>query len=56
MALVPPGLANALRDVPLRELTDLGGWKNRRTVVAVYLRPDENAQRRAPTKLAAGTR
>ena len=48
--------ANALRDVPLRELKDLGGWKNQGTVVAVYLRPDESAQRQALTKLAAGTR
>jgi integrase len=48
--------ANALRDVPLRELKDLGGWKNQATVVAVYLRPDENAQRTALAKLAAGTR
>ena len=48
--------ANALRDVPLRELKDLGGWKTQATVVAVYLRPDENAQRSALAKLAAGTR
>jgi integrase len=48
--------ANALRDVPLRELKDLGGWKNQSTVVAVYLRPDENAQRSALAKLAGGTR
>ena len=48
--------ANALRDVPLRELKDLGGWKNQGTVVAVYLRPDENAQRSALAKLAASTR
>lgn len=47
--------ANALRDVPLRELKDLGGWKNQNTVVAVYLRPDEDAQRTALTKLT-GTR
>jgi integrase len=48
--------ANALRDVPLRELKDLGGWKTQATLVAVYLRPDEDAQRTALTKLAAGTR
>lgn len=48
--------AKPLRDVPLRELKDLGGWKNQGTVVAVYLRPDENAQREALTKLGAGTR
>ena len=45
--------ANALRDVPLRELKDLGGWKSERTVVAVYLRPDEQAQRTALARLAA---
>jgi integrase len=45
--------ANALRDVPLRELKDLGGWKSELTVVAVYLRLDEQAQRTALTKLAA---
>jgi integrase len=45
--------ANALRDVPLRELKDLGGWKSERTVVAVYLRPDEQAQRTALGKLAS---
>jgi hypothetical protein len=50
---VEPGeFANALRDVPLRELKDLGGWKSERTVVAVYLRPDEQAQRTALGKLA----
>jgi integrase len=48
--------ANALRDVPLRELKDLGGWKSQGTVVAVYLRPDEGAQRSALAKLAVGTR
>ena len=47
--------ANALRDVPLRELKDLGGWKNQNTVVMVYLRPDEDAQRKALKKLS-GTR
>jgi hypothetical protein len=45
--------SNALRDVPLRELKDLGGWKSERTVVAVYLRPDEQAQRTALARLAA---
>jgi len=45
--------ANALRDIPLRELKDLGGWKSERTVVAVYLRPDEQAQRTALGKLAS---
>ena len=44
--------ANALRDVPLRELKDLGGWKTERTLVTVYLQPDEQAQRTALGKLA----
>ena len=39
--------ANALRNVPVRELKDLGDWKSERTVVGVYLRPDEDAQRTA---------
>lgn len=44
--------ANALRDVPMRELKDLGGWLSMHTVQRVYLQPDEQAQRRALTKLA----
>jgi len=44
--------ANALRDVPLRELKDLGGWKSAQTVVTVYLPPDEQAQRTALGRLA----
>jgi integrase len=43
--------ANHLRDVPLRDLKDLGGWKTERTVVAVYLQPNEDAQRSALAKL-----
>jgi hypothetical protein len=35
------------------ELKDLGGWKSERTVVAVYLPPDEQAQRTALARLAA---
>jgi integrase len=37
--------ANRLRNAPLRELQDLGGWKTERTVVTTYLQPDQNAQR-----------
>jgi integrase len=44
--------ANALRDVPLRELKDLGGWKSTATIVKVYLQPSEQAQRTALSKLA----
>ena len=43
--------ANALRDVPLKELKDLGGWKSEKTLITVYLQPDEQAQRSALTKL-----
>jgi integrase len=46
--------ANALRDVPLRDLKDLGGWKTEQTVIAVYLKPDEGAQRTALARLAGG--
>jgi hypothetical protein len=44
--------ANALRDVPPRELKDLGGWKSTHTIVKVYLQPNEQAQRAALGKLA----
>jgi integrase len=43
--------ANQLRDVPLKELQTLGGWKSEQTVVRVYLQPDEDAQRRALERL-----
>ena len=46
--------ANQLRDVPLKELQTLGGWKSERTVVQVYLQPDESAQRRALAHLTNG--
>jgi integrase len=39
--------ANDLRDVALRDLKDLGGWKSERTVVSVYQQTSEAAQRRA---------
>lgn len=44
--------ANQLRDVPLKELQTLGGWRSERTVVQVYLQPDEDAQRRALERLS----
>jgi len=43
--------ANALRNVPLRDLKDLDGWKTEQTVVAVYLKADEQSQRTALAKL-----
>jgi integrase len=45
--------ANRLRDVNLRELKDLGGWKTEKTVISVYLQPDEDAQRVALERLPA---
>lgn len=39
--------ANRLRKTPLRDLQDLGGWKTHATLLTVYLRPDEQAQRDA---------
>ncbi len=47
--------ANALRDVPLRDAKDLGGWKNEKTLITVYLQPDEQAQRKVLSKLAVGS-
>jgi len=44
--------ANALRNVPLRELKDLGGWKSEKTLITVYLRPDE---RRNVSRLASSS-
>ena len=44
--------ANALRDVPLRDAKDLGGWKSTHTLMDVYLQPNEQAQRTALGKLA----
>lgn len=39
--------ANRHRKVALRDLQDLGGWRSAQTVLSVYLRPDEAAQREA---------
>lgn len=39
--------ANELRHAPLRDLCDLGGWRNPQTVVKCYQRPSEEAQRAA---------
>ena len=41
--------ANRLRRAPLRDLQDLGGWKTSATLMTVYLRADESAQREALT-------
>jgi integrase len=39
--------ANELRDIPLRDLADLGGWKSSQTIVEAYQRRDVDAQRAA---------
>jgi integrase len=44
--------ANRLRDVPLRDLKDLGGWKSSQTVVGTYQQPDQDAQRAALERLS----
>lgn len=43
--------ANRLRDVPLKDLTTLGGWKTGQTVVGTYQQPDQDAQRSALNRL-----
>ena len=45
--------AHRLRDADLRELEDLGGWKTEKTVLSVYLQPDDDAQRPALKRLSA---
>lgn len=45
--------ANRLRRAPLRDLQDLGGWKTSATLLTVYLRADEGAQREALEQYAA---
>jgi hypothetical protein len=64
-SLVPPCRGIWASDIPIVQkidedemwsyitLKDLGGWKSERTVVSVYLRPDEQAQRTALARLAA---
>ena len=44
--------ADELRDVPLKDLADLGGWKSIHMPVAVYQGTDLGAQRRALAKRA----
>ena len=52
---------NRLRRAPLRDLQDLGGWKTSATLLTVYLRADESAQREAleqdsaPAKIAGNS-
>lgn len=48
--------ANRLRRAPLRDLQDLGGWKTSATLLNVYLRADEGAQREALEQHAPTTR
>jgi integrase len=39
--------ASELRESPLRDICDLGGWKDPTTVVRCYQRPSEQAMRKA---------
>lgn len=48
--------ANRLRRAPLRDLQDLGGWKTSATLLTVYLRADESAQREALEQEVGTTR
>lgn len=43
--------AGRLRDVPLSELKELGGWKTEQTVIGTYIQPDQDAQRAALDRL-----
>ena len=43
--------AGRLRDVPLSELKELGGWKTEKTVIGTYIQPDQDAQRAAIDRL-----
>ena len=45
-----------LRKTNLRDLCDLGGWKNIQTVLTCYVRPDEEAQRDALSERAKAQR
>jgi len=45
--------ANALRDVPLRELMDLCGWETERMAVEVYQQASIEAQRKALERIAS---
>ncbi|MDQ6770199.1 MAG: site-specific integrase [Gemmatimonadota bacterium] len=39
--------ASELKNVPLRDLAHLGGWKSAQTILACYMAPDEATQRAA---------
>lgn len=42
--------ANELRDVPMKDLLNLGGWKNAATILTCYQKPEEGTQRAALEK------
>jgi hypothetical protein len=44
--------ANRMRRANTRELQDLGRWKDSKTLLTVYLRPDEDAQREVLERFA----
>jgi hypothetical protein len=39
--------ASELKDVPLRDLCELGGWKDPQTILKCYQQPDERTMRAA---------
>ena len=39
--------ATELKDLPLKDLCYLGGWKNPMTLLTCYQQPDEDVMRRA---------
>lgn len=47
------GFASELREVPLRDLKDLGGWKTAQTILTCYQQSDEGAQRSALARRSA---
>ena len=47
MACLPPQLCLELRHASLRDLCDLGGWKDPTTAIKCYQRPSEDAMRAA---------
>lgn len=47
--------ANRLRDIPLKDLCGLGGWKDANTILTCYQQPDQNVMRDALDRQSTGT-
>jgi hypothetical protein len=47
MAWVRRKFATELKDLPLKDLCYLGGWKDPKTLLTCYQQPDEEGMRRA---------